>query len=341
MDGAAASTQRLTDVTDGVSSLWDGAALASANTFTGSVSNLASALVANAAALASIIVEQEGVVEAVNETTSRLAENTRTLERNGLTFEQFAAAAAQFGQTQDSLAVFARISAKGINDLGGALGVYGPLAETGADRTAKMAKEFGLLNRPTRTLNALFKEFAESLKAVGDGFEGLEIETTKAELEALGVVLDGEVNEAIAKNNNLLLKADELLRLGIITREDFNRTQERVAITNSKLNGTFVENVEVLVEATQGTNVFSTALRENLQALENEAVGLRLVNTEFERGTLLVEQRSRTGGVAGGAFGSQTIFGEQTTQGGTFFIPDEVEGGANGRVVIRRGTGFV
>ncbi len=363
VDAAAGSTARLTQVVDGVAEKWDDAAQGAAATFTTAVNNLTAALVRSAAASSQIIIENDGLSSALVETTKALNAGTLEIEEQEtalgkleIFFQRFAEIflpatsqglkdfrAAQ-AAVNDELRVYgplvetgaertARL-AKAFGVLNPALGDVGPLLETGAERTARMAKEFGTLNKATRTLNEIFKDFANSLKDVGNGFDGIEIEDTKAQLEALGVTLDGEVNEAIEKNNQLLLKADELYRLGIITRGDFNETQERVAITNAKLNGTFVEQIAAVDGATEATGVYSTALRESLRLLsETDRAELRLTETVVTGSQRRIAARARENA------GTQTIFGQQTTQGGTFFIPDTVVAGANGRVEVARHIG--
>jgi hypothetical protein len=75
----------------------------------------------------------------------------------------------------------------------------------------------------------------------------------------LGVVLEGEVNDSISKNNALLLEADELYRSGAITRAGFERIERAVGQAERELNASLLETNATLDDQVEGYGIASTA----------------------------------------------------------------------------------
>ncbi len=307
VDEAAGTTARLTQITDGIAARWDGAAKAAADNFTDSVVNLGAALSRQAATTVGLVSEQDTATEQIQKLTQEVDAQTRAFEREdtilGKLFVQFGGFFALFAPATVAEIRLRRAAAAATK----AIEAQGNASETAAEKQARLTAETAAL--------------------------AVENEKLAAALKLLGPTQD-EINEKLEFNEKVLIALDEQYRKGAINLQQLEERELRVNEASAKLNGTFVETVDVVGRGSEVVGVFSTALRENLLALQAEAGGLRLVNTEFERGTVLIEARSRA--TQGAALGTQTIFGQQTTKGGTFSFPDEVVGGSNGIVQILR-----
>jgi hypothetical protein len=149
------------------------------------------------------------------------------------------------------------------------------------------------------------------------------VESTLEQLRKLGVVLDQDVNDQFEKNADLLLRTDELYRRGIITRREFESTQAAVAEANRKLTDTLVVQVDALELSESGTLTYAEALRIARADLDG------LTEAEIRNGNETVAQSERRR-AARAQERDDSLLGENTPSGGTFFIPAGVRVAQNG-----------
>lgn len=142
-------------------------------------------------------------------------------------------------------------------------------------------------------------------------------------IEALGVTLSTEVNEAIEENNKLLEQAEDLYKLGALSAEDYERVQRGVAAANRDARDSLLEAVtgyERVGIATAGATVE--------QRLYNEELGISV--PRIRQVTEALEGQARA---ANSITGGTSDFSQ--VGGGTFTTVSalpEVDG--SGRVIV-------
>lgn len=211
----------------------------------------------------------------------------------------------------------------------------------------KVTKE--ILRQKTATVDlanvqrGLFDGFKKSLPILQDweAHQKLirkENEKLGKEFGKFGIILQENVNSEIERNNGLLDVLRERYEAGRTSLQQYERDVQKILDANAKLNGTFQEQADIVLVTSQGVEVYGQALTQlelNIDRVGEAEVRLADITVaQVERRIAARAQEQRN-------LGTQTIFGQRTTQGGTFFVPDSVVGGANGSVEIVRGTGFV
>jgi hypothetical protein len=160
----------------------------------------------------------------------------------------------------------------------------------------------------------------EDIKAASEGFADA--------VEALGITLSTEVNEAIEENNQLLEQAEKLYRLGELSAADYQRVQEGIANSNRDATASLNEQAasfDVVSDATDG------AIRKQIEYAEatgHTTTALRVQNEQLRANA---GAANAIPGVSGGQSGS----GFATVGGGNFVTITRLPGTtSDGRVVV-------
>lgn len=217
-----------------------------------------------------------------------------------------------------------------INRLIGLEGVTKNIIEVNKIRNAILKKEQAALNASAEATDELTKATKESNDALLETEEA--VDKTIAALRKLGVVLDEDVNKKLEEQAALLDSVHDAYNRGNLSRDDFERSEIAIAGEVVRLNGTLVDQTDVLVDAAVATDQYSSSLQIATVGLD----ALSLAEIRNADTTVTSADRRASARLRESNLGTQFIFGQQTTQGGTFFIPDEVVAGTNGRVEILR-----
>jgi hypothetical protein len=134
------------------------------------------------------------------------------------------------------------------------LGIFGSAleAQSAAQREATAATE------AAQAAYTAERKALEERAAAQQASEAAQKKFTES-VRDLGVVLEGEVNDSITKNNALLLEADELYRSGAITRAGFERIERAVAAAERDLNLSLIETNATLDDQVEGYGLATTA----------------------------------------------------------------------------------
>jgi len=149
----------------------------------------------------------------------------------------------------------------------------------------------------SRALELQLKREREELKKKLE-LEEKALKATEAFNEAvaaLGVTLESEVNKEIEKNNELLLEADERLRRGKISLDDYLETEVAVAEANATLRGELTETTKTVGEFDQGIIESGAILDAYAQQAGRAGQGIQRLGVQAARATSGLRARSRSG----------------------------------------------
>ncbi len=322
VEGAVGSTERFNSAIEALSK-FQGQAGSAAETTSGKIGLLADSF--------TDFLEQIGlVVTGLESTSSVLGFLTDVFNRAG--------AGIKFLSTQlTGLAQVASVIAESIlpDFIGKMIGVEGATLRA-VQAQEKNRAALGKQQTALRGAEKATKALEEATKASNDELQATEkaVDAAADALRKLGIVLDEDVNQKLAANEKLLDAVEARYRDNG-SREEYERSLKGIAADNQKLTDSLREQVDVFGNTTQATDIYSSSLQgARLQLRELGQEDIRFTETVVSGSA-----RRATARLAESNAGTQTIFGQQTTQGGTFFIPDTVVAGANGRVEVARHIG--
>ncbi|MEE8543673.1 MAG: hypothetical protein V3S94_07430 [Gammaproteobacteria bacterium] len=306
VEGAAGSTERLLQLTTGLAELFGGAAIAEANTFGGQLERLSGSLTDTAEKFGDAATQSEGLGGALEFAINGIQDFNDEVDKTPNK-------ASLLGRAVDALFnPFLTFSTALLTSRLDALVPWGAAVDDAAESLDTLSDSIGGFEQDLKTTD----------KAV---------EATKDALRALGVVLDEDVNAALDEQADLLKALDLTYQAGKLNRDEFERSEAAIAQKVRELNG----DLETQQVALQISETSSLSYAEALQVARAELD--LLSESELRNADVTVASVERRIAVRERERGTQTIFGQETTAGGTFSIPDGAVVGANGRVTIGAG----
>lgn len=331
VEGVAGSTERLDQLTKNLAIRMGGSAAAAADTFGGQLQQLTNSLGDTAEVIGAVVTESENLAvglrlarEAVDEFNATLAETEAPV------FKITQLLLNVINPIESVVSALASLSIQSLIDL-----AFG--ADEAADSVDGMKESLDKAKKALRAAAEAEDALAAATKKSNDEFLRTEeaVDAAAAALRKLGVVLDEDVNESLLAQERLLIAVDKRYAAGG-SRDEYERSIRAINGEVERLNNSINGQVEVLFESTAATDLYNASLGTTVQRLD--AAGAAEIRFADETETSSSRRRvARDAELR--ALGTQVIFGELTTQGGTFFDQDEVVGGFNGRVeFIRPGS---
>lgn len=291
-------------------------------------------------------------VSAAQLLTKTVASTTNSLTRYGLTVEGAVGSTERFNSAIEALSKFQGQAAAAAAITSGQMGLLG-------DAFTDLVQEVGLLLTSLKGVSNLLTGLTSLLNQAGSGIKFLRTGVRDLDL-SMRVIAESVLPDFIGKLLGLegttlqVVKAEEALRSEL----SFQDTQFRISKDAADLLKNGVEELKNETKETAAAEKELTeelklqlpvvnTLQEDLEAYnstlaltkqridavtEAEERNTQVVVASVER-RLTFRERERRG------LGSQIIFGERTTVGGTFFTADETQTGVNGTTEIVRPPG--
>ena len=135
--------------------------------------------------------------------------------------------------------------------------------EKNREATEKNREEAKLVAEGEKAIAAAIKEVSQRLGEQAENWNALfgDTEEFNTAVKELGVTLDSELNEALERNADLLETADNRLRQGLITREDYNRITQAISDSERELNIELGNSDQALDNVTTGYQAATHAAR--------------------------------------------------------------------------------
>jgi len=218
---------------------YSGAAAGQIDTFTAAVNRQKSAM-GDLSEVLGAGQTDAGVVSAMDDFTQAVQKSGEALKDSALN-EFFSATTESTINAKTALLEFVREAASAIGVLRSESEVIEEQAEEWLklrEATEKNRAEAKLVAEGEKIVAAAIKEVSQRLAEQADNWNALFGDTQEFNeaVKALGVTLDSELNEALERNADLLETADNRLRQGLITREDYNRITQAISDSERELN---------------------------------------------------------------------------------------------------------
>lgn len=218
---------------------YSGAAAGQIDTFTAAVNRQKSAM-GDLSEVLGAGQTDAGVVSAMDDFTQAVQKSGEALKDSALN-EFFSATTESTINAKTALLEFVTEAASAIGVLRSESEVIEEQAEEWLklrEATEKNRAEAKLVAEGEKIVAAAIKEVSQRLAEQADNWNALFGDTQEFNeaVKALGVTLDSELNEALERNADLLETADNRLRQGLITREDYNRITQAISDSERELN---------------------------------------------------------------------------------------------------------
>ena len=218
---------------------YSGAAAGQIDTFTAAVNRQKSAM-GDLSEVLGAGQTDAGVVSAMDDFTQAVQKSGEALRDSALN-EFFSATTESTINAKTALLEFVTEAASAIGVLRSESEVIEEQAEEWLklrEATEKNRAEAKLVAEGEKIVAAAIKEVSQRLAEQADNWNALFGDTQEFNeaVKALGVTLDSELNEALERNADLLETADNRLRQGLITREDYNRITQAISDSERELN---------------------------------------------------------------------------------------------------------
>lgn len=302
VEGAAGSTERLQQLTQGLANLFGGAALAEANTFGGQLKSLTNNLFDTAENVGELVTENEFLIVALKEANAALAAHNAEADKAPGIWNAFKRAIDGFQFSQ--------------------------LGATRGTRAFRLGQE--LLDKAAKGATDAIEDETEAVDGLTDALDKVDpaIEATLKALEKF-IVTDQQVNKELQENADLLAATEILYDRGFVSRQKLEEAEAAIASRARELNGELENQAEALEITETSTLSYSEALRIARLDLD------QLTEAEIRNADQTVSASERRAAARTTERGANLLGGESEfaqTGGGTFFIPEGVFIGQNGRV---------